>query len=101
MADVLVQTDASGNGSGFVYTREVPRDDLRREFMRPRTEPCDPDDKWEVHRAWGAAFEAPQDPSAWRVAVRRRSRGRARLAHINDEELGGTVDAVLWAGCSS
>ena len=101
MADVLVQTKASYNGSGVVDTREVQRDDLRRECMRPRTGPRDPDDKWEVHRAWGAAFEAPQDPSAWRVAVRRRLRGRARLAHINDKELGVIVDAVRWAVRSS
>ena len=101
VADVLVQTDASGNGSGVVYTRNVPHDDLRRECMRPRTEPRNPDDQWEVQRAWGAEFEAPQDPSAWSVAVRRRLRGPARLAHINDKELGATVDAVRWAGRSS
>ena len=97
VADVLIQTDASDNGSGVVYTREVPHHRLRRECMRPRTEPRDPDDPWEVHRAWGSDFEAPQDPSAWRVAVRRRLRGRARVAHINDKELGVTVDAVRWA----
>ena len=101
VADVLIQTDASGNGSGVAYTREVPHDDLRRECMRPRTEPRNPDDQWEVQRAWGADFEAPQDPSAWRVAVRRRLRGPARLAHINDKELGAIVDAVRWAVRSS
>ena len=89
VADVLIQTDASGNGSGVVYTREVPHDDLRRECTRPRTEPRNPDDQWEVQRAWGADFEAPQDPSAWRVAVRRRLRGPARLAHIRFYGRGG------------
>ena len=69
--------------------------------MRPRTEPRNPDDQWEVQRAWGADFKATQVPSAWRVAVRRRLREPARLAHINDKELGAIVDAVRWAVRSS
>ena len=97
VAELLVQTDASDNGTGVVYTREVPPCDLRRECVRPRTEPRDPDDAWEVQQAWTAAFEAPTDPGAWRVAVRRRLRGVARAAHINEKELGVTVDAVRWA----
>ena len=97
VADLLLQTDASNNGTGVVYTRDVPHRKLRRECMRPRSEPRDPDDRWEVERAWAADFEAPLDPAAWRVAVRRRLRGPARLAHINDKELGATVDAVRWA----
>ena len=65
--------------------------------MRPRTEPRDKDDPWAVERAWTADFEAPHYPSSWHVAVRRRLRGLACKAHINDKELGVTVDAVRWA----
>ena len=101
VADVLVQTDASDNGQGVVYTYEVPHRELRQECMRPRTEPRNPDDPWEVQSAWGAKFESPQKASAWRVAVSRRLRGPARRAHINDKELGVTVDAVRWALRSS
>ena len=97
VADVLVQTDASQNGGGVVYTRRVPHRELRRECMRPRTEPRDPSDPWEVERAWTTAFEAPLDPAAWQVAVSHRFRGAARAAHINDKELGVVVDAVRWA----
>ena len=97
VAEVLVQTDASSNGTGVVYTRDVPHLDLRRECMRPRTEPRDPDNRWEVEKAWATDFDAPLDPSSWHVAVRRRLRGPARKAHINDKELGVAVDAVRWA----
>ena len=65
--------------------------------MRPRTEPHDKDDPWAVERAWTADFEAPLAPSSWHVAVRRRLRGPACKAHINEKELGATVDAVRWA----
>ena len=101
VAELLLQTDASNNGTGVVYTRDIPHRELRRECMRPRSEPRDPDNRWEVERAWSTAFEAPLDPAAWRVAVRRRLRGPARAAHINDKELGATVDAVRWAVRSS
>ena len=97
VAEVLVQTDASNSGTGVVYTRDVPHRDLRRECMRPRTEPRDKDDPWAVERAWTADFEAPLDPSSWHVAVRRRLRGPACKAHINEKELGATVDAVRRA----
>ena len=97
VADVLVQTDASQTGGGVVYTRRVPHRELRRECMRPRSEPRHPDDPWEVERAWSVDFEAPLDPAAWHVAVSHRFRGAARAAHINDKELGVVVDAVRWA----
>ena len=97
VADIVLQTDASDKGTGVVYTRDVPHCELRRECMRPRSEPRDPADPWEVQNAWTAEFEAPTDPAAWHVAVRRRLRGAARHAHINDKELGVTVDAVRWA----
>ena len=92
----MVQTDASSNGTGLVYTRDVPHLVLRRECMRPRTEPRDPDNRWEVEKALAIEFDAPLDPSSWHVAVRRRLRGPARKAHINDKELGVTADAVRW-----
>ena len=69
--------------------------------MRPRSEPRDPADAWEVQQAWTTDFEAPLNPAAWHVAVRRRLRGAARDAHINDKELGVTVDALRWAVRSS
>ena len=97
VAEVLVQTDASDNGAGVVYTRDVPHHELRRECMRPRVEPRDRDDQWKAQTAWSAGFEAPRDAAAWRVAVRRRLRGPGRKRHINDKELGVTVDAVRWA----
>ena len=92
-----MQTDASDNGAGVVYTRDVPHHELRRECMRPRVEPRDRDDQWKAQTAWSAGFEAPRDAAAWRVAVRRRLRGPGRKRHINDKELGVTVDAVRWA----
>ena len=97
VAEALVQTDASAGGAGVVYTRAVPHKELRRECQRPRTEPRDLDDPWEVERAWTTAFEAPLDSSSWHVAVRRRFRGASRAAHINDKELSVVVDAVRWA----
>ena len=100
VAEVTLQTDASAAGTGVVYTRAVPHRDLRRECMRPRSEPRDESEPWEVEQAWTADFEAPTDPAAWHVAIRRRLSGRERAAHINDKELGVVVDAVRWASRS-
>ena len=87
VAEVLLQTDARDNETGIVCTREVPHRELRRFCMRPRSEPRNPEDLWEVEKAWMTDFEAPLEPAAWHVAVRRRLRSRARKAHINDKEL--------------
>ena len=72
VAEVLLQSNASDNRTGVVYTREVPHRRLRSECMRPRSEPRNPEDFWKIEKAWTTDFEAPLDPAAWHVALRRR-----------------------------
>ena len=100
VAEVALQTGASEAGTGVVYTRDVPHRDLRCECMRPRSEPREQCNPWEVQQSWTADFDAPTDPTAWYVLVARRLRRRDRAAHINEKELGVVVVAVRWAAHS-
>ena len=89
VANIVARTDASTNGVEVVYTREGPHRDLRRDCMRPRTEPRDASDPWEVEQAWTAEFEAPLDLAAWRVAIRRCLRGPALCCSHQRQRIGG------------
>jgi integrase len=92
----LVQTDASSHGAGVVYTSDVPVATLRQECQRPRGA-MSAVDEWAVQTTMAAQFEAPTDPGAYRVAVRRRFQGHEISEHINRKELGAVVTAVRWA----
>ena len=92
----LVQTDASARGAGVVYTAEVPLGALRQECQRPRAA-MSAVDEWAVETTMAASFEAPLDPGAYRVAVRRRFPAQEAAEHINAKELGAVVTAVRWA----
>jgi len=100
VSDLLVQTDACDDGAAAVYTAEVPAADLRAECLRPRTRlkgRTGEGERWRVEDALAADFDAPTDPRAWRVALRRRYSQRTRTQHINAKEAGAVVDAARWA----
>ncbi len=94
VAPILVQTDASSTGEAAVYTSAVPLDDLRRECMRPRATPCDPECRWSAQEALSAAFEAPLEPELWKVAF---MNARTEPCDIDTRETRAVTNAARWA----
>ena len=98
VSPVLLQTDASGDGSAVVYTKAVPLLALQRECRRPTARPATAGTSWRVETALAAEFDAPVDPALWKIALRGTFSERwARETHINVKELRTVVDGARWA----
>ena len=76
----------------------VDQQDLRRECLRPRKRPRD-EAKWSAEADLAAAFDAPLEPAAWRIAWQRTypAGSTAGAAEINTKELRALADGVRWA----